>query len=75
MITCEFRSSCGFYNDLKARRPVTLESVKEEFCDSNYSRCARFMVSKAQGPANVSKYLFPEDVHKAFNIIADPDQY
>jgi len=43
--------------------------IKEEYCDSNYSRCARFMVYKARGPYNVSKYLFPEDIHEACKIL------
>lgn len=69
MDTCGFRMSCVFYNDLKERRPVTLGYIKEEYCDSNYSLCARFMVYKARGPCNVSKYLFPEDIHEACKIL------
>ena len=71
MDTCEYRSSCTFYNELKERRPLTLESIKEEYCDSSYSRCARFMVYKTHGPYNVSKYLFPEDIHEACKILDD----
>ena len=69
MNTCEFRSSCSFYNDLKNRRPITLESVKEEYCDTNYSLCARFIVSQVHGPHYVSKYLFPEDIQEACKIL------
>ena len=71
MDMCEYRSSCAFYKELKERRPLTLESIKEEYCDSNYFRCARFMVYKANGPYNVSKYLFPEDIHEACKILDD----
>ncbi len=69
MKTCEFRPSCGLYNDLKSRRPITLESIKEEYCDTNYSECARFLVSKVHGPVNVSKYLFPEDIQEACKLL------
>ncbi len=69
MDTCGFRSSCVFYNDLLGKRPITMGYIKEEYCDSNYSRCARFMVYKARGPYNVSKYLFPEDIHEAYKIL------
>jgi hypothetical protein len=69
MNTCEFQSSCTFYNDLKERRPAILASIKEEYCDSSYSECARFMVSKAHGPVCVPKYLFPEDIHEACKIL------
>jgi len=69
MNTCEFQSSCTFYNELKERRPAILESIKEEYCDSGYSECARFMVFKARGPRRVSRYLFPEDIHEACKIL------
>jgi hypothetical protein len=69
MDTCEYQSSCTFYNDLKESRPAILGSIKEEYCDSSYSACARFMVSKAHGPRHVSRYLFPEDIHEACKIL------
>jgi len=69
MHTCEFQSSCTFYNELKERRPAILESVKEEYCESSYSECARFMVSKAHGPGRVSRFLFPQDIHEACEIL------
>jgi len=71
MDMCEYRSACAFYTELKERRPLTLESIKEEYCDGNYSGCARFMVYKTHGPYNVSKYLFPEDIHEACKILDD----
>ena len=71
MVTCDFRPSCAFVEDLKQRRPVTLDSVKSRFCDSNYYSCARFMVAMVHGPTKVSRYLFPEDVDEAFEIIEE----
>lgn len=73
MDICYYRSSCGYVDDLKQRRPVTLDSVKRLYCDSNYSGCARFMVSQVHGPTGVSAYLFPEDIEEAFAIL-DGDQ-
>ena len=69
MNTCEFQSSCTFYNNLQERRPLILESIKEEFCDNRYSECARFLVSRVHGPGKVSKYLFPEDIHEACKML------
>ena len=69
MNACEFQSSCTFYNDLKERSPVILKSIKEEYCDSGYSECARFIVSKFHGPSRVSKHLFPEDTYEACKIL------
>ena len=69
MDTCEFQTSCSFYNDLKERRPAILRSIIEEYCDSSYSACARFMVYKSHGPRHVSRNLFPEDIHEACKIL------
>lgn len=69
MDTCEFQSSCSFYIDLKDRSPVILKSIRDEYCDNAYSECARFIISKFHGPGQVSKYLFPEDMHEACKIL------
>jgi len=69
MTSCEFQSSCTYYNVLKEKSPVILGYVKEEYCDSSYTACARFMVSKAHGPKYVPKYLFPEDILEAGKIL------
>jgi hypothetical protein len=69
MDTCEYQSSCAYYNILKIKSPVILGYIKEEYCDSSYSECARFMVSKAHGPKHVPIYLFPEDIHEACKIL------
>ena len=70
MDTCRFRSSCTYVDDLRQRRPVTLDNIKKRYCDSNYFGCARFMVSQVHGPACVSRYLFPEDVEEACSILS-----
>lgn len=69
MNTCEFQSSCTYYNVLKEKSPVILRYIKEEYCDSSYSACARFVVSKAHGTNHVPKYLFPEDIQEACKIL------
>src|SRR5450631_3459776 len=61
---CEFQQAC-FYFSLIQFKPVSLEYLKEEYCSINYSRCARYMISKAHGPYHVPKYLFPEDIQDA----------
>jgi hypothetical protein len=71
MDRCEFQSSCFFYSNLMKSRPLTLEYIKEEYCDSNYAKCARFMMSKVHDPYKVPKYLFPEDIHEACKILDD----
>jgi len=67
---CEFQAEC-FYFILMQSKPYTLEYLKEEYCDMNFSRCARYMISKAHGPYHVPKYLFPEDIKDAGRILDD----
>jgi len=69
MDTCEFQSSCAFYNELKEEKPTILKYLLDEYCDSGYSECARFMVSKVLGPRHVSRELFPEDMQEACKIL------
>jgi len=71
MNTCEFQSSCSFYNDLMKRRSPLLKYVVDEHCNSNYTECARFMVSKTLGPSHVPSNLFPEDMLEARKILDD----
>jgi len=73
MSACEFRSSCNYHNILKVKSPVILRYIEEEYCDSSYSECARFIVSKTIGPKAVPKYLFPEDIHEACKILDELD--
>ncbi len=70
MSTCTFRSSCVLYKDLELIMPITLESIKTEYCDSNYSRCARYKIHESQGQCSVPRSLFPGDIEKASSIIS-----
>jgi len=69
MNTCEFKSSCILFNELKERSPAIHKAIKEDYCDSGYSECARFIVSRFHGPGRVSKYLFPEDTQEACKML------
>jgi len=69
MDTCEFQSSCNLYNDLKARNSAVLKYIKDEYCDSGYSECARFIVSKFHGTGCITRDLFPLDAEEACKIL------
>jgi len=53
MNTCEFKSSCTLFNELKERSPAIHKAI----------------VSRFHGPERVSKYLFPEDTQEACKIL------
>jgi hypothetical protein len=68
MDTCEFQS-CSLFIDLNEKRPALLKKIKEKYCDSDFSACARYMVFKALGPGHVPRYLFPGHATEACKII------
>lgn len=69
MNTCEFEASCSLNKELKKRSPAIHKTIKEEYCDSGYSECARFIISKFHGPERVSIHLFPEDTQEACKLL------
>ncbi len=73
MNACVYQSSCSFHNDLNEIRPAVLKSIKAEYCDNRYSKCARFVLSNTHGPRLVSRYLLPEDIHGACKILDELD--
>jgi len=69
MGTCELRSACFFYSNLIKTRPRTLEYIKADFCESNYTGCARYMISRAHGSHKVPDYIFPDDIQEACKFL------
>lgn len=69
MQECPSLKACPFFNDRMANMPSTAEIVKKNHCKSDYTKCARFMVSKALGKDKVPLDLFPTQTSKAEEII------
>lgn len=67
---CEFQPACFYYNFIQFK-PASLEYLKDEYCNINFYKCARYMISKAHGPYHVPNYLFPEDMQDACKILDD----
>jgi hypothetical protein len=51
--------------------PAETAVIKSQFCEGEYSQCARYMVRKALGSGKVPDYLFPRSVDKAKRIIEE----
>jgi hypothetical protein len=69
MEECPSIRGCPFFNDKLADRPATANMLKRAYCQSDYLRCARLMVSKALGSAAVPADLFPNMADRAHNIL------
>ncbi len=68
MESCEFKSSCSLYKGLLSM-PITLEFLEKEYCSDNYYQCARYIVSKVNGPDRVRPDLLPKDIREARNVL------
>lgn len=70
MADCELLQTCIFFNDKMKDMPGTASILKGQYCRSDNSTCARFMVFMALGRAKVPQDLFPQQKEKAEKIIA-----
>lgn len=69
MSDCESLNSCPFFNDKMANMPSMANSYKKRYCHDQFSTCARYMVFKAIGKDKVPADLFPNQDHRAREII------
>lgn len=69
MANCENLPGCPFFNDAIPNMPITAQHLKDIYCTDKPERCARYIVCKALGKAQVPLYLFPEELAKAETII------
>ncbi|MBN1698014.1 MAG: hypothetical protein JW881_10910 [Spirochaetales bacterium] len=70
MADCECLGGCIFFNDKMGNMPSIASIMKQNYCKTNNSGCARYMVFKALGKEKVPGDLFPNNVEKAKQIIA-----
>ncbi len=70
MADCELLAGCLFFNDKMAHMPATAELMKNRYCRSDNSQCARFMVFQKLGRPKVPADLIPSNVVKARMIIS-----
>ena len=68
MAACEKLAKCPFFNDRMADMPATANIYKQKYCQDDFSRCARFFVSKKLGPDRVPADLFPNQMDKALEL-------
>jgi hypothetical protein len=70
MSECELIVDCTLFTDKMANLPKTTKIIKEKYCQSNFSVCARHMVFLALGKEKIPPDLFPGQVPKAKTLIS-----
>lgn len=71
MAQCNYLTDCPFFKETLENMPAETAVIKSQFCEGEYSQCARYMVRKALGSGKVPDYLFPRSVDKAERIIEE----
>ena len=61
---CPKLSECPFFNGHLGDQPSTSGLYKKRYCLSDYSKCARFIVSEKLGPSSVPADLYPNEIAK-----------
>lgn len=69
MADCELLATCIFFNDRMAGMPSTAEIFKLRYCRGDSATCARYMVYRKLGRENVPANLFPNETHKAEELL------
>lgn len=69
MADCPSLPKCPFFNDSMATKPATAEMMKNSYCRTDNTHCARWMVAQALGKAAVPMNLFPAQADRAEQII------
>jgi len=70
MAECTCLAKCIFFNDRMSGKPATAELMKKQYCLSDNSACARYMVFKAKGSTAVPSDLFPSQIDRAKELLA-----
>ena len=70
MPDCECMAGCPFYNEKMDNMPSMTKAYKRRYCMGDYFHCARYSVYDALGRGNVPTDLYPNEVQRAKELIA-----
>ena len=70
MPDCELLQGCPFFQDQMKGLDSIKDMFKKKYCRGDFSDCARYIVFKALGRANVPADLIPNQVNRAKQVIA-----
>lgn len=70
MADCEFLESCPFFKGTLLNMPAMASYFKSEYCQRNFTACARYMVRQALGKEQIPPDLYPDETNRAERLIA-----
>ena len=69
MANCECLQGCIFFNDQMENMPNMASRIKQKYCLTDNSQCARYIVFKSKGKEAVPQTLFPHQTNKISELI------
>jgi len=67
-LLCKYKEICSIKADQKGFADI-IKSILENYCMSNYTRCARFKVFRAKGNSEEAQKILPKEIEKANELI------
>ena len=71
---CEFSNVCRFCDENISKMPLTVSVYKRMYCDLDFVKCARYMVTAELGYELVPDDLYPTHDIRAIKIVAENRQ-
>jgi hypothetical protein len=59
MALCDFCDTCFYFNEIVPDKTQTKELLRYEYCNSDFSKCARYQMAVSRGMDNVPHGLLP----------------
>ena len=66
MDECEYGTECSEFFEGKLKGTVSI--YRQNYCNSNFSKCARYLVRKSKGRGKVPESLFPHESERANDL-------
>lgn len=73
MSDCVCLPKCPFFFDKMSSMPTMAEMYKQSFCQGDNSTCARFLVFSRLGSGSVPIDLYPNDMERAEQFVAEQE--
>ena len=71
MATCPLAGECAFHTGTLSAPAQAVAEAERRFCDADYGKCARYVVSQAAGADSVPADLMPDMAGRAEMLIAE----
>ena len=69
MKKCISINNCPFFNNKMAKMPAMASLYKQQYCEGDSAKCARYMVLDVLGKVKIPSDLYPNQVERVKKIL------